>query len=436
MASLNFSLHPKQMEIYASKARFKVCAAGRRGGKSYLSAITLLIEALKEENEHGYSLADKRVFYVAPTFDQGKRIMWDLLKDLGKEVIQSTLENQAIITMVNGRKIEIKGADRPDTLRGVGLSYVVMDEYAFMKSDVWEKILRPTLSDVKGHALFIGTPEGKNHFFKLYEAAQKDTTGEYAAFTFASVDNPTIDPQEIEVARRSLSVSNFRQEYEASFSASSGFVFKEAWFQYKDEEPEEGTYYIAVDPAGFADISTTTQGKLNQLDECAIACVKVGPHGWYVDDIQHGNWGVRETATRILRAAQKYRAMCVGIENGSLKNAIMPYLTDEMLRLSTFPKIMDVSHGSKKKTERIKWALEGRFEHGRIWFKQDADYVPYLETQLLDFPNPMAKDDIIDALAYIDQVATTDWDTDPEESDEYISEEGWAFTGINPSTGY
>ena len=128
MASLDFKLHPKQMDIFKSKARFKIVAAGRRGGKTFLSAIMLLIQGLKNENQHGYDLKDKRVFYVAPTFDQGKRIIWDLIKDLGKEVIQSTLENQAIITLVNGRKIEIKGADRPDTLRGVGLGYVVLDE--------------------------------------------------------------------------------------------------------------------------------------------------------------------------------------------------------------------------------------------------------------------------------------------------------------------
>lgn len=432
MATLDFNLHEKQMEIFTSKARFKICAAGRRGGKSYLSAVCLLVEGLKNENEHGYSLSDKRVFYVAPTFDQGKRIIWDLLKELGKEVIQSTLENQAIITLINGRKIEIKGADRPDTLRGVGLSYVVMDEYAFMKPEVWEKILRPTLSDVKGDALFIGTPEGKNHFYDLFIEASKDDTGEMASFTFASIDNPTIDPKEIEVARRTMSSSNFKQEYEASFSASGGAVFKEEYFQYLDEEPEEGTWYIAVDPAGFADLETTTQGKLNRLDECAIACVKVGSYGWYVGDIMHGRWGIRKTATKILRAAQKYQALVVGIEKGSLKNAIMPYLTDQMMRIGVYPSVTEVTHGQKKKTERIAWALEGRFEHGRIYFKEDAEYIRPLEAQLLDFPNPLSHDDLIDALAYIDQVATTDYEPE-EEEDEWHD---LTIMGRSIKTGY
>lgn len=435
MATLDFSLHEKQLEIFTSKARFKICAAGRRGGKSFLSAITLLIEGLKDENEHGYNLSDKRVFYVAPTFDQGKRIIWDLIKDLGKEVIKSTLENQAIITLINGRKIEIKGADRPDTLRGVGLSYVVLDEYAFMKPDVWEKILRPTLSDVEGHALFIGTPEGKNHFYDLFIEAEKDDTGEMEAFSFASIDNPTINPKEIEVARRTLSSSNFRQEYEASFAASGGAVFKEDYFQYMEEEPEEGTWYIAVDPAGFADLETTTQGKLNRLDQCAIACVKVGSFGWYVGDIYYGRWGIRETSIKILRAASKYQALSVGIEKGSLKNAIMPYLSDQMMRIGTFPHITETTHGNKKKTERIAWALEGRFEHGRIFFKEDGEFIKRLEEQLLDFPNPLSNDDLIDALAYIDQIAHTDYEFEDEDEENNPWEE-LEICGRSFATGY
>ena len=94
--NLDFQLHDAQLEIFNDPSRFKVVAAGRRFGKSFLSAAELIIEGLKNEL-NGKPLHDKRVFYVAPTFDQGKRIIWDLLKHLGKDVIKSTLENQAII---------------------------------------------------------------------------------------------------------------------------------------------------------------------------------------------------------------------------------------------------------------------------------------------------------------------------------------------------
>jgi phage terminase large subunit-like protein len=422
------------MQIFTDKARFKVVAAGRRFGKSYLSAIELLIEGLKNENEEGTSLTNKRVFYIAPTFDQAKRIMWDLIKDLGKEVIQSTLENQAIVTLINGRKIELKGADRPETLRGVGLSFVVLDEYAFMKPEVWEQIIRPTLTDVKGHALFIGTPDGKNHFYDLYMEAQKAEG--WKAFSYTSMDNPTLDKLEIEVAKKNLSTTNFKQEYEASFSAGGGVLFKEEFFQEMAKEPEEGTWYIAVDPAGYGDMEEVTQGKASRLDEAAIACVKVGSYGWYIGDIDHGRWGIRETSVRILRAAQKYEALIVGIEKGSLKQAIMPYLSDQMLRLKVFPRIQDVTHGNQKKTERITWALGGRFEHRRIFFKKGAEFIPHLVSQLLDFPNPLAHDDLVDALAYIDQVAQTDYEPQETEHEEWIEEDESFNMGRCGVTGY
>ena len=164
--------------------------------------------------------------------------------------------------------------------------------------------------------------------------------------------------------------------------------------------------------------------------------MKVGDFGWYVGDIFHGRWGVKETAKRILYAASRYKALVVGIEGGSLKNAVMPYLTDEMLRVGNFPKIHEVTHGGQKKVERIAWALEGRFEHGRLYFRKDAEYLKALTNQLLDFPNPLSHDDLIDALAYIDQLAETDWDgldIDPDEEDDW---DDFDLVGRNETTGY
>ncbi len=409
---LNFSLHPGQLEIFNSKKRFKICAAGRRFGKSYLSAVTLLIETLKEENEFGYKLGPEIVtYYVAPTFQQGKDIMWKLIKGLGEGVIKDTLENTGVVKLINGREIHIKGSDRPDTLRGVGLSYVVLDEYATMKPSVWEEIIRPTLSDVKGGALFIGTPAGKNHFYNLFINAIK--LDDWESFEYNTADNPFVPQDEVENARNTLSSEVFLQEYEASFRSGGGNVFKEEWFDNITEKEPQGNYYIAVDPAGFIDLrGRKITSKLSRLDECAIAVVKAGPDGWYVKDIITGRWDVRETSIQILRTAQKYQPMCVGIEKGSLKNAIMPYLTDQMRRLNTFPNIVELTHGGKKKQERITWALQGRLEHGRVFFNE-GEYLKKLIEQALDFPSQLTHDDMLDALAYIDQIAVTSYVDQP-----------------------
>ena len=175
---MRFDLHEAQLEIFNHPSRFKVVAAGRRFGKSYLAAVTLLLEALKDTSESGKELQNKEVYYIAPTFEQAKKIMWPLIKSLGRlekegGVIASTYENTAVATLINGRRISIKGADRPDSLRGVGISYAVLDEYAFMKPDVWELIISPALADVEGGAMFIGTPEGKNHFYDLWVNARE-----------------------------------------------------------------------------------------------------------------------------------------------------------------------------------------------------------------------------------------------------------------------
>jgi phage terminase large subunit-like protein len=407
MAELNIDLHPAQLQIFNSEKRFKIVAAGRRFGKSYLSAWLLLINAIQSES--------KDVFYVGPTFQQAKDIMWGMLKDLGKDLIVAAHENTAVLTLINGRKIYLKGSDRPDTLRGVGLAYCVLDEYANMKPQVWEQIIRPTLSDVQGGALFIGTPAGKNHFFDLYNDAQDDD--DWDAFQYTSIDNPFIPEDEIKAASKSMSSMSFRQEFEASFESFSGGIFKEEWFKV-DEEPEEGSYVIAIDPAGFEAIEKERNLKRSRLDETAIAIVKIDRDKWWVKDILHGRWNIKETAKKILHSAIKVESATVGIETGSLRNAILPYLEDEMRTEGRWVTIVELRHGGKKKTERITWSLQGRMEHGQISFNPDKDWRDF-KSQLLDFPNHLAHDDLLDSLAYIDQVSVADFAHSIELSDEW-----------------
>jgi predicted phage terminase large subunit-like protein len=398
---LDVQLHPAQLEIFNSTARFKVVSAGRRFGKSRLAAWILIIKALQSES--------KDVFYIGPTFQQAKDIMWNMLKELlhGTDLIETTHENTATMKLVNGRRISLKGSDRPDTLRGVGLAYVVLDEYASMKVEVWEQIIRPTLSDVKGGALFIGTPAGKNHFYDLYLEAEKDK--DWEAFQYTSIDNPLIDPKEVEVARRTMSTQAFRQEFEASFVSFTGGIFKNEWIKYDENEPEEGNFVIAVDPAGFEAVEKERGLKGSKLDETAISIVKIHGDKWWVKDILHGRWNIKETASKILQAAIENQATTVGIESGALKNAILPYLQDEMRTQGRWVVITDVTHGGKKKADRITWALQGRMEHGKITFNRNSDWNSELETQLIEFPSKGTHDDIIDSLAYIDQVSVADF---------------------------
>jgi hypothetical protein len=194
---ISWAMLPWQIECWQDKARFKVIAAGRRCGKSRLSAVTLLIEGLN-------CPMGSAVMYIAPTLGMARTIMWDLLHELGRPVIKSSHLNNLEITLVNGRKILLRGADNPDSLRGVSLTYVVFDVSAFIKEDTWQKIIRAALSDKKGRALFISTPSGRNWFHELFKLGLDGQDEEYKAWHFTTADNKTIDPKEIESAKLKL----------------------------------------------------------------------------------------------------------------------------------------------------------------------------------------------------------------------------------------
>jgi len=415
---LNVELLTWQQDVFSDSTRFKIVAAGRRTGKSRLAAWLLIINALQTERGH--------VFYVAPTQGQARDIMWSTLLELGHPVIKNSHINNLQITLINGCTISLKGADRPETMRGVSLKFLVMDEYADMKPSVWEQILRPALADQKGQAMFIGTPMGRNHFYELYKYAEIGDDDSYKAWHFTSYDNPLLDPEEIDTAKKSMSSYAFRQEFLASFEAQGSEIFKEDWVKFDTEEPEFGDYYIAVDLAGFADIENATKSKSKKLDQTAIAIVKANEQGWWVSEIIAGRWDIKKTAKKIFDAVDHYQPLAVGIEKGALKNAVLPYLTDLMKSKQRFFRVEELTHGNKKKTDRVVWALQGRFEHGQIILNEGEWNMQFLD-ELFQFPNQLVHDDLVDALAYIDQLAKVSYYYDYEEDE---------FEVLDPVAGY
>ncbi len=396
MTDLNVELLPWQTKVFEDPTRFKVVAAGRRTGKSRLAAWMLIINALQSDRGH--------VFYVAPTQGQARDIMWQTLLELGHDVITGSHINNLQLKLVNGATITLKGADRPETMRGVSLKFLVMDEYADMKPDVWEQVLRPALADQKGHAMFIGTPMGRNHFYELYKYAEMGDDETYSGWHFTSYDNPLLDPDEINVAKKSMSSYAFRQEFMASFEAVGSEMFKEDWVHYGDA-PEAGDYYIAIDLAGFEEVGKK-RTKSSKLDETAISVVKVGDDGeWYIDNIIYGRWTLDETASKIFQAVRDYQPISVGIERGIAKQAVMSPLMDLQRKHGKYFRVEELTHGNKKKTDRVMWALQGRFENGVISLNKGEWNARFLD-QLFQFPDPLTHDDLVDSLAYIDQLAT------------------------------
>jgi phage terminase large subunit-like protein len=411
MSDLNFSLLPWQREVFTDKSRFKVVAAGRRCGKSRLAATALIIEALQ-------CPAGSAVLYVAPTQGQARQIIWDVLMEIGREVIANSHVNNMDITMINGAKIYVRGADRPDTLRGVSLTYAVLDEVADIKPEAWEQVIRASLSDKKGRAIFIGTPKGRNWFYDLFKLGQKEEDNDWKSWHFTTQDNPLIDPDEIESAKKTLSSFAFKQEYLASFDNAGSDTFKDEWIKY-GVEPEHGSYFIAIDLAGFEEVAKQAANSKKRLDETSICVVKVTEDGkWFVKEIDHGRWDIRETAAKIVMKMRDYRPISVGIERGALKNAVLPYLSDLMRKNNVYSHIVDLTHGNRKKTDRIIWSLQGRFEHGRIILNKEKDWDVFID-QLLMFPAQGVHDDLPDSLAYIDQLAVTSYYEQDEDDEEW-----------------
>jgi PBSX family phage terminase large subunit len=188
-----------------------------------------------------------------------------LLAKLPRELIESKNEVELTVKMIVGAPICLKGADNEDSLRGAGLSFVVLDEYAMMKRNVWQEIVRPMLTDTKGRALFIGTPQGKNALWELFIKGQRKEN-EFSSYQFKTIDNPFIDPQEVEQARTQLSETYFKQEYEASFEDYTGLIWPEFTEKHLIEPypiPQSFPKIAAIDPA----MSGTTAVLKSAIDE-------------------------------------------------------------------------------------------------------------------------------------------------------------------------
>jgi len=406
---LNWSLLPWQIEVWQDKSRFKVIAAGRRCGKSNLAIKMLLAKALEAPE-------GSAVVYVAPTLGQARQIAWDALLTQGRSVIKQAHVNQMDITLVTGRKIHIRSGENPDTLRGLKLYFAVIDEAAFVKEDLFTKIIRPALADLKGEAVLISTPDGRTWFYDAFKTGESGKSKDWKSWHLTTYDNPTIDPEELEAAKKTLSTFHFNQEFLASFTNSGTGLFKEEWLKY-GTEPADGSWYIAIDLAGFKEVNNATSAADKRLDQSAICVVKATDDGtWFVEKIEYGRWGIDETAMRIIKNVNEYQPVAVGLEKGMARQAVLGPLEKLMREYNTYFHVMELTHGNQKKTDRIMWSLQGNFEHGRIILNKEEKWTEFID-QYLMFPSTQVHDDLIDALSYVSQVATTVSTDDYEEED-------------------
>ena len=206
-----------QKKVIKDDSRFRVLITGRRFGKTYL-AINELAKFASQPN--------KKVWYVAPSYRQAKAICWGVLKEkmIQHKWVKSINHSDLTITLKNNSQITLRGSDNENSLRGVGLHGLVMDEFADISKETWYEVLRPTLSDTKGHALFCGSPRGfGNWSYELFK--QGETNKDWKSFQYTTLEGEQVSQDEIEQAKQDLDLRTFQQEYEATFVNYSGMIY-------------------------------------------------------------------------------------------------------------------------------------------------------------------------------------------------------------------
>jgi phage terminase large subunit-like protein len=344
--------HPGQVTVHNSPARFRVLSAGRRWGKTRLGVNECLDVAA-----HG-----GRAWWVAPNYKMSE-VGWRPLRRMGIKIGAEVRKVDRQIILPNGGEVTVRSADNPDSLRGEGLDFVVLDEFAYMTPEAWTEAIRPALSDRQGRALFISTPRGRNFFWELY---QRGIAGEndYASFTYPTVTNPYIAPKEVEAAKRELPEIIFRQEYLAEFIDDQGSVFRrvqEAARLDPLSAPQAGRQYIAgVDVAASIDYTV-----VSILDT-------ESKHMVYMDRFNRVDYNV--LADRLAALSHRWKLDAMKVEANSIGQPVI-----DAIRAKGVPVIPFTTTSATKQT--VIQNLQSAFEHGEIAVIND----PILIGELLSF---------------------------------------------------
>lgn len=251
-----------QLEFLSAPQRFKIGVLHRRAGKSKTALNQQIIRAMLR-TEPGVC------YYILPTYKQAKQVMWDTLvgEHIPREVYEKKNDSELAIYYKNGVIQRFVGAEDPDKLRGTNPFDVVFDEYPEMKEMIWTAIFQPVLRENKGTATFIGTPKGKNHFWKLLQLA-KDNTAEWFSLVLGVQDTHIFSDEELEEIRRNTPQALYAQEYECEFLEGAGQFFRRIHNNLYDtsrELPEQGDFQLGVDLAKYQDWTVITPFSLNHF---------------------------------------------------------------------------------------------------------------------------------------------------------------------------
>ena len=281
------------LPLHKRSTRWAITVAHRRAGKTVACVNELIMGALSCRLPRG------RFAYVAPQLNQAKDIAWSYLKEHSRFVPgMEVRETELQVRMPGAGRIRIYGADNPDRFRGLYLDGVVLDEYGDMDPKVWTQVIRPTLSDRKGWACFIGTPKGNNHFHQLWSRAENDP--DWLRLMLKASETGLIDAKELADARRAMSDDEYAQEYECSFDAAVRGAYYARELAQADEAGRIGA--VPHDPA----LPVHTAWDLGMADSTVIWFIQKHGGETRVIDVLKGEgqaleWYVQQIQERPLR---------------------------------------------------------------------------------------------------------------------------------------
>ena len=215
---MKINLTKPQYQISSSNKRFRVLVSGRRFGKTYLCITEMMKYA---------SRVKQNIWYVAPTFKMAREIAWAKLKDMLHQFnwIENVNESNLQITIKKtGSKISLKGCENYDALRGVGIDFLILDEFADIDEKAWTEVLRASIADTQGDVLMCGSPKGYGNWsYRMYLKGKEDE--EWDSFQFTTLQGGMVPKEELEQAKQDVDIRTYRQEFEGTFENYAGAVY-------------------------------------------------------------------------------------------------------------------------------------------------------------------------------------------------------------------
>lgn len=381
------ALHEAQKVVASSNSRFIVLSAGRRWGKTKLGVWLCL----------KYAWQGKRAWWIAPSYSMTNEA-WADLRSIGIEYGVQVKEAERTIITATGGSVQVRSADDPMKLRGAGLDFVVLDECAFMKPQTWSEVIRPALTEKKGSALFISTPKGYNWFEKIYSEANQLENWE--RFTYPTISNPIIDPEELEHAKKEIGSFLYSQEYEAQFIEATGGLFKADWFKFYSVEQfgKKIKYRLSKDRTvklkdcrrvATVDLATSTK---QTADFTVVTSVAITPNNeMIVLDVDQQRLEAPDIIPLLERKVEQYDLQYIGVEKAGYQLAFIQMAKRQGLNIREL-------RADRDKVSRA-YPLVAKMESGDIYFPKNAMWLGNVQTELLRFPEA-EHDDIVDSLAY------------------------------------